>query len=194
MKQKNYFEAPYCSSLSVLKSPASILEDPKLSFVTRITMVEPIEAEFAIPPVYTDREERALQNHETDIASNPSSTTVTSQSAPQVSMNSPTEKVQGEMVSFDGGESPREWSAGKKWYVRTPLTIRADAVRFTTMATSGLCLTVALGSAMPTGDLHGTAIGLNTSDELIYLSITLFVVAFGVGPLIFAPRISCVID
>lgn len=107
-------------------------------------------------------------------------------------MTSPTEKVQGEMVSFDEGESPREWSAGKKWYVLTPFTIRADAVRFTTMATSGLCLTVALGSAMPTGDLHGTAIGLNTSNELIYLSITLFVVGFGVGPLIFAPRMFCV--
>jgi hypothetical protein len=62
--------------------------------------------------------------------------------------------------------------------------------RFTTMATSGLCLTVALGSAMPTGDLHGTAVGLNTSNELIYLSITLFVVGFGVGPLVFAPRMS----
>jgi hypothetical protein len=59
------------------------------------------------------------------------------------------------------------------------------------MATSGLCLTVALGSAMPTGDLHETAIGLNTSNELIYLSITLFVVGFGVGPLVFAPRMSC---
>jgi len=58
------------------------------------------------------------------------------------------------------------------------------------MATSGLCLTVALGSAMPTGNLHGTAIGLNTSNELIYLSITLFVVGFGVGPLVFAPRRS----
>jgi len=43
-------------------------------------MIEPIEAEFAIPPVYTDQEERALENQEIDIASTPSSTTVTSQS------------------------------------------------------------------------------------------------------------------
>jgi hypothetical protein len=58
------------------------------------------------------------------------------------------------------------------------------------MSTSALCLTVALGSAMPTGDLPGTALGLDTSKELVYLSITLFVVGFGVGPLLFAPCMS----
>lgn len=50
-----------------------------------------------------------------------------------------------------------------------------------------LCLTVALGSAMPTGDLHDQAVDLHVSNEAIYLSITLFVVGFGVGPLLFAP-------
>jgi hypothetical protein len=80
-------------------------------------MIEPIEAEFAIPPVYTDQEERALQNQETDIASNPSSTIVISQSPHQSHVDPPTEKTQGEIVQFDEGESPREWSAGKKWYV-----------------------------------------------------------------------------
>lgn len=40
---------------------------------------------------------------------------------------------------------------------------------------------------MPTGDLSGTAKGLHVSDEVIYLSITLFVLGFGVGPLLFAP-------
>ena len=84
-------------------------------------MIEPIEAEFAIPPVYTDREERALQNQETDIASTPSSTTVISQSPHHGSADLPTEKVQGEILRFDEGESPREWSTGKKWYVHTPL-------------------------------------------------------------------------
>jgi len=89
-------------------------------------MIEPIEAEFAIPPVYTDREERALQNQDTDVASNPSSTTVTSQSPHQHLVDSPTEKVQGEMVSFEEGESPREWSAGKKWYVFSSLSRSVD--------------------------------------------------------------------
>jgi len=63
-------------------------------------MIEPIEAEFAIPPVYTDREERALQNQETDIASSPSTTTVTSRTAPHEPVDAPTEKVQGEIVQF----------------------------------------------------------------------------------------------
>jgi len=64
-------------------------------------MIEPIEAEFAIPPVYTDQEERALQDQETGITSNPSSTTVTSQSPHRHYAEPPTEKLQGEMVRFD---------------------------------------------------------------------------------------------
>ena len=61
------------------------------------------------------------------------------------------------------------------------------ASRFVTIATSILCLTVALGSAMPTGDLPGAAETLHVSNEAIYLTIALFVVGFGVGPLLFAP-------
>ena len=60
--------------------------------------------------------------------------------------------------------------------------------RGVTFACSSLCLTVALGSAMPTGDLPGAAKELHVSDEAIYLSISLFVLGFGVGPLLFAPR------
>lgn len=52
---------------------------------------------------------------------------------------------------------------------------------------SALCLAVALGSAMPTGNLPAQAEDLNVSREAIYISITLFVVGFGVGPLVFAP-------
>lgn len=55
------------------------------------------------------------------------------------------------------------------------------------MAVSTLCLAVALGSAMPTGDLPGPAEEFGVIDVVSYLSITLFVVGFGVGPLIFAP-------
>jgi len=40
---------------------------------------------------------------------------------------------------------------------------------------------------MPTGDLPSTAAYLHVSHEAIYLSITLFVLGFGVGPLLFAP-------
>jgi hypothetical protein len=94
-------------------------------------MIEPIEAEFAIPPVYTDREERALQgqDNETDIESNPSSTTVTSQPPHQHHVDPSTEKTQGEIVQFDEGESPREWSAGKKWYVCPSLPRSVELMR-----------------------------------------------------------------
>lgn len=40
---------------------------------------------------------------------------------------------------------------------------------------------------MPTGNLPAQAEDLHVSREAIYLSITLFVVGFGVGPLAFAP-------
>lgn len=40
---------------------------------------------------------------------------------------------------------------------------------------------------MPTGDLPHTARSLGVSNEAIFLSISLFVLGFGVGPLLFAP-------
>jgi len=44
-------------------------------------------------------------------------------------LNPPTEKVQGEMVKFDEGESTREWSAGKKWYVNPSLPQPVELMR-----------------------------------------------------------------
>jgi len=41
---------------------------------------------------------------------------------------------------------------------------------------------------MPTGDLRGQAEDLGVSSLVINLSISLFVVGFGIGPLAFAPR------
>lgn len=58
---------------------------------------------------------------------------------------------------------------------------------------SSLCLAVALGSAMPTGNLPAQAEELGVSNEAIFLSIALFVVGFGVGPLVFAPRELCIV-
>jgi hypothetical protein len=85
----------------------------------------PIEAELAVPPIYTDKQERAMQaegtvpdSDTTDRASTASDTTVTSWS-PQHNGAVDVEKGPGagEMVVFEIGESPREWSAGKKWQV-----------------------------------------------------------------------------
>ncbi|WWD09707.1 hypothetical protein V865_007835 [Kwoniella europaea PYCC6329] len=151
-------------------------------------MLEPVEAEFARPPIYTTEQEEALQDEdvETPDALSPAGlerhrtqmSRILSTHLTRVGTHTPDsnelEKGNGEiLVEFEEGEGPRNWSQGKKW--------------FATMSTSFLCLTVALGSAMPTGDLPGTAEGLHVSDEAIYLSITLFVVGFGVGPLFFAP-------
>lgn len=55
------------------------------------------------------------------------------------------------------------------------------------MATSMLCLAVALGSSMPTGDLPDQREEFEVASVVINLSIALFVVGFGVGPLLFAP-------
>ncbi|KAF7419550.1 hypothetical protein PC9H_002141 [Pleurotus ostreatus] len=78
-------------------------------------------------------------------------------------------------VTFDKGtgEDPREWSSARKWFV--------------TMAASFLCLAVALGSSIVTGDMEGPVEDLHTTQEIINLSVTCFVIGFGVGPLFFAP-------
>ncbi|OCF37278.1 spermine transporter [Kwoniella heveanensis BCC8398] len=151
-------------------------------------MLEPIEAEFARPPIYTAEQEEALRDEDVESpgALSPAGlerhrtqlSRVASTHLTRVGTHTPdsaeAEKGKGEiLVEFQEGEGPRNWPKAKKWVA--------------TMSTSLLCLTVALGSAMPTGDLPGTAEGLHVSDEAIYISITLFVVGFGVGPLIFAP-------
>ncbi|WWC86541.1 uncharacterized protein L201_001418 [Kwoniella dendrophila CBS 6074] len=151
-------------------------------------MIEPIEAEFAQPPIYTEEQEEVYREECVEQSGNLDSiglephgnqlnqviSSHPTRAGTHTADSSEVEKGKGEiLVECEYEENPRNWSKGKKWLA--------------TMSTSLLCLTVALGSAMPTGDLPGTAKGLHVSDEAIYLSITLFVVGFGVGPLIFAP-------
>ncbi|CAK5274361.1 unnamed protein product [Mycena citricolor] len=50
-----------------------------------------------------------------------------------------------------------------------------------------VCLAVALGSSIITGDLQGPVADLHTTQETVNLSVTCFVIGFGVGPLFFAP-------
>lgn len=51
------------------------------------------------------------------------------------------------------------------------------------MLSSALCLSVALGSSIITGDILGPAEEFHVSEEVINLTVTLFVVGFGVGKL-----------
>ncbi|KAI0849055.1 MFS general substrate transporter [Daldinia vernicosa] len=70
-------------------------------------------------------------------------------------------------------ENPKNWSKAYKWYC--------------TMVVAATCFVVAFSSSVVTPDIAGVAKEFNVSDEVALLSITLFVVGFGVGPMIFAP-------
>lgn len=70
-------------------------------------------------------------------------------------------------------ENPRNLSRFRKWTI--------------TLLASSLCLSVALGSSIITGDMQGPAEEFHVSEEVVNLTVTLFVVGFGVGPLVFAP-------
>ena len=70
-------------------------------------------------------------------------------------------------------ENPKNWSKAYKWYC--------------TMVVAATCFVVAFASSVVTADIAGVAEEFGVSEEVALLSITLFVVGFGVGPMIFAP-------
>ncbi|KAJ3578214.1 hypothetical protein NPX13_g2354 [Xylaria arbuscula] len=79
------------------------------------------------------------------------------------------------LVTFQPGDpgNPKNWSKAYKWYV--------------TMVVALTCFVVAFASSVVTPDIEGVAEEFNVSEEVALLSITLFVVGFGIGPLAFAP-------
>ncbi|OCK78468.1 MFS general substrate transporter [Lepidopterella palustris CBS 459.81] len=70
-------------------------------------------------------------------------------------------------------ENPKNWSKPYKWWC--------------TMTVAITCFVVAFNSAVITADIEGVAKEFNVSPEVALLSITLFVVGFGIGPMVFAP-------
>ncbi|KAI2608696.1 MFS general substrate transporter [Hypoxylon fragiforme] len=70
-------------------------------------------------------------------------------------------------------ENPKNWSKGYKWYC--------------TMVVAATCFVVAFSSSVITPDIADVAEEFGVSEEVALLSISLFVVGFGVGPMIFAP-------
>lgn len=93
-----------------------------------------------------------------------------------------------ELVDWDDEDpqNPRNFSKAKKWQVLTflrrfPTFIYQHLFRAITISVSSLCLCVALGSAIVTGDLPGPQETLHMSEIVGNLSVTLFVVGFGVG-------------
>ncbi|POS73857.1 hypothetical protein DHEL01_v207750 [Diaporthe helianthi] len=84
-------------------------------------------------------------------------------------------ETQYKLVTFTPGdpENPKNWSKAYKWYC--------------TMVVAITCFVVAFASSVVTADLVGVRETFNVSEEIALLTITLFVVGFGVGPVIFAP-------
>jgi len=80
-----------------------------------------------------------------------------------------------ELVTFkvDDPENPKNWSKPFKWYC--------------TMVVALTCFVVAFCSSVITADLEGPAERFHVSSEVSLLTISVFVVGFGVGPLAFAP-------
>lgn len=93
-----------------------------------------------------------------------------------------------EIVDWDDEDphNPRNFPKLKKWRAFTSLkanllrifTVMSRAI---TISVSSLCLCVALGSAIITGDLPGPQEDLHMSEIVGNLAVTLFVVGFGVG-------------
>lgn len=64
-------------------------------------------------------------------------------------------------------ENPKNWSKAYKWYI--------------TMVVAACCFVVAFASSVITPDINGVAEEFNVSREVALLSITFFVLGFGIG-------------
>ncbi|KAF5368931.1 hypothetical protein D9758_002914 [Tetrapyrgos nigripes] len=136
---------------------------------------EPLEAEFAHPPVLTREQEDEFRQlaQEGPLSS---AATISTESSPTLADLKQAYNEKGyKVVEFEKGkgEDPREWNILKKWYV--------------TLTTAFLCMAAALGSSIVTGDMAGPVTELHTTQEIVNLSVTCFVIGFGIGPLFFAP-------
>jgi multidrug resistance protein len=69
--------------------------------------------------------------------------------------------------------NPKNWSKAYKWYC--------------TMVVAATCFVVAFASAVITADIEDVAQEFHVSEEVALISISVFVVGFGVGPMAFAP-------
>ncbi|VVT49015.1 uncharacterized protein SAPINGB_P002062 [Magnusiomyces paraingens] len=73
----------------------------------------------------------------------------------------------------DDPDCPLNWSNSKKWFQTANLGL--------------ICFVVAFSSAVVTGDMEGPMERFGVSMEVVILTVTLLVLGFGVGPLVFAP-------
>ncbi|KAF8996140.1 MFS polyamine transporter [Cyathus striatus] len=134
---------------------------------------EPFEAELASPPILSaaQEEEYRILDQEGPLTRQSSKGTVVS-GGEKVDLNklaAQHEKEGYHIVSFEKGaqEDPREWTNSKKWFI--------------TISTAFLCLAVALGSSLITGDMRGPTAELGTKQIITNLTVTCFVIGFGIG-------------
>lgn len=92
-----------------------------------------------------------------------------------VEPNANGEEHRYKLVTFtpNDPENPKNWSKAYKWWC--------------TMVVALTCFVVALASSVITADIGGVVEDLDVSEELALASISLFVMGFGIGPMIFAP-------
>jgi hypothetical protein len=83
------------------------------------------------------------------------------------------EKYDLVIFKINDPENPKNWSKAYRWWC-------TGVVAFT-------CFVVAFCSGVITADLVGVQKSFGVSEEVSFLTITVFVVGFGVGPLVFAP-------
>ncbi|KDQ62917.1 hypothetical protein JAAARDRAFT_44005 [Jaapia argillacea MUCL 33604] len=73
----------------------------------------------------------------------------------------------------DDPEDPRNWAKWYKWFI--------------TMNVGLAVISVAFGSAIVTGDFPGIQKEFAVSEVVVALSVSLMVIGFGIGPLLFSP-------
>ncbi|KAK4196978.1 putative transporter [Triangularia verruculosa] len=79
------------------------------------------------------------------------------------------------LVTFAPGDpdDPKNWSKAYKWYI--------------TMVVATTCFVVAFCSSVVTSDIGGVQESFGISHEAALVPVSVFVIGFGVGPMIFAP-------
>lgn len=97
-------------------------------------MIEPPEAEIANPPIFSESDERTLRNE----AIEQPHLREKGEKARQTDLENGLPDVKLVTFAAGSGEDPREWSKTRKWLI--------------TITASMMCLSVALGSALPTGE------------------------------------------
>ncbi|KAG9100457.1 hypothetical protein FRC06_004127 [Ceratobasidium sp. 370] len=134
---------------------------------------EPVSAGIHLPPTSHPYERNVVLNHIGDEHPDEDHTSsVGSRTNVSVDLEGAGKVTLVEWEKNDP-ENPRNLPRLRKWII--------------TLLSSALCLSVALGSSIVTGDIPGPAEEFHVSEEVVNLTVTLFVVGFGIGPLVFAP-------